>query len=71
MTLADKIVVLNAGQIEQIGSPLELDEHPLNLFAAGFIDSSKVNFITRAAAGKYGASTIGVRPEHVTTSQSE
>ncbi|MEQ8966031.1 MAG: sn-glycerol-3-phosphate ABC transporter ATP-binding protein UgpC [Azospirillaceae bacterium] len=45
MTLADKIVVLNAGIVEQVGSPLELYHHPRNLFVAGFIGSPKMNFI--------------------------
>ena len=44
MTLADRIVVLNAGRIEQIGAPLELYEHPGNLFVAGFIGSPRMNF---------------------------
>jgi multiple sugar transport system ATP-binding protein len=46
MTMADKIVVLNKGLIEQIGSPLELYHRPNNLFVAGFIGSPKMNFIT-------------------------
>jgi len=45
MTMADKIVVLNAGKIEQVGSPLELYHDPDNLFVAGFIGSPKMNFI--------------------------
>ena len=45
MTLADRIVVLSAGQIEQVGSPLELYEHPRNLFVAAFIGSPKMNVI--------------------------
>ncbi|MBP6336385.1 MAG: sn-glycerol-3-phosphate ABC transporter ATP-binding protein UgpC [Vitreoscilla sp.] len=45
MTLADRIVVLSAGKIEQVGSPLELYEHPDNLFVAGFIGSPAMNFI--------------------------
>jgi multiple sugar transport system ATP-binding protein len=45
MTMADKIVVLNAGMIEQVGSPLELYHRPNNLFVAGFIGSPKMNFI--------------------------
>ncbi|MBN8503314.1 MAG: sn-glycerol-3-phosphate ABC transporter ATP-binding protein UgpC [Burkholderiales bacterium] len=45
MTLADRIVVLSAGRIEQVGTPLELYEHPDNLFVAGFIGSPKMNFI--------------------------
>src|SRR5947208_1409132 len=64
MTMADKIVVLNAGKIEQYGSPLELYERPTNLFVAGFIGSPKMNFITGEPAAQYGAVTIGVRPEH-------
>ncbi|MCX5496718.1 ABC transporter ATP-binding protein [Kaistia dalseonensis] len=68
MTLADKIVVLNAGKIEQVGSPLELYDHPANLFVAGFIGSPKMNLVSGAAARKHGAATIGVRPEHVSTS---
>jgi len=45
MTLADRIVVLSAGKIEQVGTPLELYEHPDNLFVAGFIGSPKMNFL--------------------------
>ncbi len=45
MTMADKIVVLRAGMVEQVGSPLELYHHPRNLFVAGFIGSPKMNFI--------------------------
>ena len=45
MTLADRIVVLSAGRIEQVGTPLELYEHPDNLFVAGFIGSPRMNFI--------------------------
>ena len=46
MTLADRIVVLAAGSIEQVGSPLALYEHPDNLFVAGFIGSPKMNFLS-------------------------
>ncbi|QNM98519.1 ABC transporter ATP-binding protein [Chitinimonas koreensis] len=45
MTLADKIVVLNRGQVEQVGAPLELYNRPRNLFVAGFLGSPKMNFI--------------------------
>ena len=45
MTLADRIVVLNAGKVEQIGAPLELYENPRNIFVAGFIGSPSMNFI--------------------------
>ena len=46
MTLADRIVVLSVGRIEQVGTPLELYEHPCNLFVAGFIGSPKMNLIS-------------------------
>ncbi len=45
MTLADKIVVLRDGKVEQLGSPLELYHHPVNQFVAGFIGSPTMNFI--------------------------
>jgi multiple sugar transport system ATP-binding protein len=58
MTLADRIVVLNGGIIEQVGSPMALYEHPSNLFVAGFIGSPKMNLIPAeiALVGKGGAS---------------
>ncbi|RZL88866.1 MAG: ATP-binding cassette domain-containing protein, partial [Variovorax sp.] len=45
MTMADRIVVLNAGRVEQVGAPLELFDRPANLFVAGFIGSPAMNFI--------------------------
>ncbi|MEH6739073.1 MAG: ABC transporter ATP-binding protein [Sulfitobacter sp.] len=68
MTMADKIVVLQAGVIEQVGSPLELYHNPYNLFVAGFIGSPKMNFIIGAEAAKHAAETIGIRPEHLEVS---
>jgi len=68
MTMADKIVVLRAGNIEQVGSPLELYRTPRNLFVAGFIGSPKMNFIEGDEAAKHGAHTIGIRPEHIAVS---
>ncbi|SCY68408.1 ABC transporter ATP-binding protein [Paracoccus tibetensis] len=65
MTMADKIVVLQAGRIEQVGSPMELYKAPKNLFVAGFIGSPKMNLLTGAVAAQHGAATIGVRPEHI------
>ena len=93
MTLADRIVVLNAGRIEQVGKPMELYERPGNLFVAGFIGSPKMNLLpaeivtasatgatVRTAAGETlkvavdaarasagDKVTLGVRPEHLTT----
>jgi multiple sugar transport system ATP-binding protein len=66
MTMADKIVVLNAGRIEQVGAPLELYNHPKNLFVAGFIGSPRMNLIEGAEAARHDAHTIGIRPEHIT-----
>jgi len=68
MTMADRIVVLNRGNIEQVGSPLELYNKPDSLFVAGFIGSPKMNFITGETAAKHGAVTIGIRPEHIALS---
>jgi multiple sugar transport system ATP-binding protein len=55
MTMADKIVVLSAGQIEQVGSPLELYHRPNNLFVAGFIGSPKMNFLKVQVSASEGA----------------
>ncbi len=71
MTMADKIVVLQAGVIEQVGSPLELYHAPRNTFVAGFIGSPKMNLIGGAAAAAHGAATIGIRPEHISISTTE
>ena len=71
MTMADKIVVLHGGVIEQVGSPLELYQSPRNKFVAGFIGSPKMNFIEGAEAQKHGAHTIGIRPEHIEVSGSD
>ncbi len=70
MTMADKIVVLNAGKVEQVGSPLELYRRPRNRFVAGFIGSPTMNFIEGPeAANRYACKTIGVRPEHIAVSR--
>jgi multiple sugar transport system ATP-binding protein len=69
MTMADKIVVLNAGNIEQVGSPMELYKTPKNLFVAGFIGSPKMNLIEGAPAAKHNAHTVGIRPEHLNISK--
>ncbi|WP_138422182.1 ABC transporter ATP-binding protein [Maritimibacter alexandrii] len=69
MTMADKIVVLQKGVIEQVGSPLELYNAPRNIFVAGFIGSPKMNMIEGAEAAKHDAHTIGIRPEHLAASK--
>ncbi len=71
MTMADKIVVLQHGVIEQVGSPLDLYREPRNLFVAGFIGSPKMNLMTGEEAERRGATTFGIRPEHITASPTE
>ena len=58
MTMADKIVVMNAGKMEQVGSPLDLYDNPANLFVAGFIGSPAMNFIP----GKINGSSVAIAP---------
>ena len=58
MTMADKIVVLDAGTISQVGSPLELYHKPDNLFVAGFIGSPKMNFINGTVRSADGATAV-------------
>ena len=69
MTMADKIVVLNRGNIEQVGSPLELYKSPRNLFVAGFIGSPRMNLIEGDYARSKNAKTVGIRPEHLLPSK--
>ncbi|ODT70376.1 MAG: sugar ABC transporter ATP-binding protein [Pelagibacterium sp. SCN 63-23] len=84
MTMADKIVVLRSGIIEQAGAPLELYNNPRNLFVAGFIGSPKMNFLNASVEGTSlkasgteialgrdvsGAKTLGIRPEHITLTE--
>lgn len=64
MTMADQIVVLNGGRVEQTGTPRDIYERPSNLFVAGFIGSPQMNFIKGTLAEQRGATTLGVRPEH-------
>jgi ABC-type sugar transport system ATPase subunit len=65
MTMADKIVVLNGGKIEQVGSPMELYDHPNTAFVAGFIGSPKMNLFAAELVDEVGISTYGIRPEHL------
>ncbi|ACI59484.1 ABC transporter related (plasmid) [Rhizobium leguminosarum bv. trifolii WSM2304] len=66
MTMADKIVVLRAGVIEQVGTPMDLYDWPQSEFVAGFIGSPKMNFLTKSHANPFQAARIGIRPEHLT-----
>ena len=63
MTMADKIVVMNGGKVEQIGSPLDLYDNPANLFVAGFIGSPAMNFLPETRDGR--DVLVGMRPEHL------
>ena len=68
MKLGDRIVVLSAGRVMQVGSPRELYERPANLFVAHFIGSPKMNVMRAEAVpalAALGANHLGVRPEHV------
>jgi multiple sugar transport system ATP-binding protein/alpha-glucoside transport system ATP-binding protein len=78
MTLADKIVVLRDGVIEQVGSPIDLYDNPANSFVAQFIGSPKMNFFDASDLAKNAAKQLGVklsdtiqvglRPEHLVVS---
>ncbi|WP_279482551.1 sn-glycerol-3-phosphate import ATP-binding protein UgpC [Aureimonas sp. SK2] len=77
MTLADRLVVLNAGQVEQVGTPIEVYERPASLFVASFIGSPAMNLVPLADAltiegmdralgtAPGGTQVLGIRPEHV------
>ncbi len=69
MTMADKIVVLNKGVIEQVGKPMDLYNNPATAFVAGFIGSPQMNLLEGAAARKLGAEIYGIRPEHIDISR--
>lgn len=68
MTLADRIVVLNHGRVEQVGTPMELYENPASQFVAGFIGSPRMNFISGEIPEHAGAAVCGIRPEHIALS---
>ncbi|MFC4171408.1 ABC transporter ATP-binding protein [Microvirga sp. GCM10011540] len=83
MTMGDRIVVMNKGRIEQVGTPAELYERPANRFVASFIGSPSMNFLNADARGSKarladgtvvtlptpveGPVTLGIRPEHLQT----
>ncbi|WP_336054947.1 ABC transporter ATP-binding protein [Nitratireductor sp. CH_MIT9313-5] len=71
MTLADRVIIMNEGKAEQIGTPLELYANPASRFVGGFIGSPPMNFIN-VREGRFGdlqvrpeADSLGVRPEHM------
>jgi sn-glycerol 3-phosphate transport system ATP-binding protein len=67
MTLADRMIVMNAGLADQIGTPLEVYANPATEFVAGFIGSPPTNFIPANLSphSQAGAATLGIRPEHI------
>ncbi|HBM59725.1 MAG TPA: sugar ABC transporter ATP-binding protein [Citreicella sp.] len=65
MTLADQIVVMKAGQIEQVGAPMELYDRPATEFVAGFIGSPRMNLLPGRAVARDDIKTVGIRPEHL------
>nr|WP_134681084.1 ATP-binding cassette domain-containing protein [Paracoccus ravus] len=65
MTLADQIVVMNGGRIEQIGPPMELYDRPASEFVAAFIGSPKMNLLPGRSIGRQDVRTAGIRPEHI------
>ena len=71
MTLADRIVVLNNGRVEQVGAPMELYRNPATRFVASFIGSPRMNIIEGDIASARGAHAYGIRPEHITISRDE
>lgn len=65
MTLADRIVVMRDGVIEQVGPPMALYNDPVNRFVAGFLGSPAMNFIDPAQLGLSGPDVVGLRPQHL------
>jgi multiple sugar transport system ATP-binding protein len=73
MGMADQIAVMNLGVLQQVGSPLEIYDHPANMFVAGFVGSTRINFLPAAKVpvpkprGRGGESmTLAIRPESLT-----
>jgi ABC-type sugar transport system ATPase subunit len=71
MTMADKIVVVNGGAIEQVGTPMALYNNPATPFVAGFIGSPKMNLFEAEIAAREGCRIYGIRPEHIALSSTE
>jgi len=74
MTLGDRIAVFNGGRIEQVGTPMEVYQRPVNRFVAGFLGSPRINFLPAAVLGDAcpsGAESVGLRPEHLRLAPSD
>lgn len=65
MTLADEIVVLRDGRVEQVGSPMALYNDPANRFVAGFLGAPSMNFLPAERVGGPAGHSVGIRPEHL------
>ena len=70
MTMADQIVVMNGGRVEQVGAPMDLYNCPQTPFVAGFLGAPKMNFFEGEIAAKFETQLLGVRPEHITLTPS-
>ncbi|MCY4324767.1 MAG: ABC transporter ATP-binding protein [Betaproteobacteria bacterium] len=70
MTLADRIVVLRDGVVEQVGTPMELYNNPVNQFVAGFLGLPSMNFLPAEQIGSKQGATAGIRPEHLVFGES-
>ncbi len=71
MTMANQIVVLNKGEVEQVGAPMHLYNYPETQFVAEFIGSPTMNIFEGEIAGKYDCESLGVRPEHISVSTTD
>jgi len=69
MTLADKIVVLRDGRVEQVGTPMELYNNPANQFVAGFLGAPAMNFLPAHMVQAGDTRTLGIRPEDLCVQQ--
>src|SRR5712692_7570290 len=82
MTMGDRIAIMNAGILQQVGTPGDIYDHPANLFVAGFIGSPTMNFVPASVSNgsakasgfevklpkavAAGKGTLGLRPETIT-----
>jgi sn-glycerol 3-phosphate transport system ATP-binding protein len=65
MTLAQRMIVMNAGNMEQFGTPEEVYHRPASTFVASFIGSPPMNLLKNAPTGRRDGAILGIRPEHI------
>ena len=65
MTLAQRMIVMNAGVMEQFGTPEEVYHRPASTFVASFIGSPPMNLLKSAPTGRRDGAIVGIRPEHI------